>query len=115
MNVQNKSKMESSPFPDKSVRIGFIEGLMSVKSDPNLTPKQKEAVKMALLAELNQMINLRLIRLMSEREQRELECILEKNASDKELDQFFMKKIPNLKEEIYMEMHYFRTVYYKRH
>ncbi len=57
------------------------------------------------------MINTHLVTLLSETDQRELDGLLEKKVTDEELDNFFIKKIPNLSAEIATVLVNFRTAY----
>lgn len=63
------------------------------------------------MKEVNDAINMHLINLLSEKDQIELDDILQKNAPDEELNQFFIRKIPNLEAEIASALLNFRTVY----
>ena len=91
--------------------LTFIDSLIKEKNDVELTDEQLNNTKVTLLNELNQMINTRLISLLSTTQQQELETLLENKISDKELDDYFVKHIPNLEAEIASVMANFREAY----
>lgn len=91
--------------------LTFIENLIKEKNETSLTEEQLKNTKVALLNELNQMINTRLISLLSTPQQQELEVLLKDKVSDQELDQYFAKHIPNLEAEIASVMANFREAY----
>lgn len=96
---------------DQVALVSFIDNLIKEKNDPSLKPEQLPQVKAALLTELNEMINTRLVTLLSEVDQRQLDALMDRNATDEELDEFFTKKIPNLPAEIASVLIDFRTAY----
>jgi len=96
---------------DQVALISFIDNLIKEKNDPSIKPEQLPQVKAALLTELNEMINTRLVTLLSEVDQRQLDALMDRNATDEELDEFFTKKITNLSAEIASVLIDFRTAY----
>ncbi|OGK17451.1 hypothetical protein A2774_00265 [Candidatus Roizmanbacteria bacterium RIFCSPHIGHO2_01_FULL_39_12c] len=113
MTDQNKSSLQQQP---KSVRdqvalLGFLDNLIKEKNDPSLTPEKLPQVKAALLQELNEMINSHMVKLLSEDAQRRLDAIFDRNASDEEIDDFFINNIPILSAEIASVLLDFRAAY----
>lgn len=96
---------------DQVALLTFIENLIKEKNETGLSEEQLKNTKVTLLNELNQMINTRLISLLSTPQQQELEILLNNKISDKELDSYFRKHIPNLEAEIASVMANFREVY----
>lgn len=96
---------------DQIALLSFIEDLIKERKDPNITDANIAQVKEVLLKEVNDAINMHLINLLSEKDQIELDDILQRNAPDEELNQFFISKIPNLEAEIASALLNFRTVY----
>lgn len=96
---------------DQVAFLSFIDDLIKEKNDPSIKPDQLPNIKAALLTELNEMINTRMVILLPEVSQRLLDAMLERKVSDKELDKFFSEKIPNLSAEIASVLLDFRAAY----
>ena len=96
---------------DQVALLSFIDNLIKEKNDPTIKPEQLPNIKAALLTELNEMINTRMVTLLSEVNQRQLDALMDRNATDEELDDFFVKKIPNLSAEIASVLMDFRAAY----
>jgi len=109
----NKTNLNSQPqsVRDQVALLSFIDDLIKEKNDPSIKPEQLPQVKAALLTELNEMINTRMVTLLPEVSQRQLDAILERKASNEELDKFFSEKIPNLTAELASVLIDFRTAY----
>jgi hypothetical protein len=94
---------------DQAALMSFIDDIIKEKNEPNLTEGQRNNVKVAMLNELNEQINIHLVKKLSEKDQIELEQLLKSKASEKDLNQFFVQKIPNLMAEIGSVMANYRT------
>jgi len=112
---QNNDKGNLTDQPqnvrDQVALLSFVENLIKEKNDSSIKPEQLPQVKAALLMELNEMINTRMVTLLPEVSQRQLDAMFERKASDEELDKFFVEKIPNLSAEIASVLLDFRGAY----
>lgn len=109
----DKTNLNSQPqnVRDQVALLSFIEDLIKEKNNPTIKPEQLPNIKAALLIELNDMINTRMVTLLPEASQRQLDALLERKVSDEELDKFFSEKIPNLSAEIASVLLDFRAAY----
>jgi hypothetical protein len=109
---QDKNLLKNQPqsIRDQVALLSFVENLIKEKNDP-IKPDALPQVKVALLNELNEMINTRMVRLLDDHDQRELDILLKNNVPDEELDKFFEKKIPNLTVELASVLIDFRVAY----
>ncbi len=96
---------------DQIALLTFIDDIIKERKDPNVKPENISQVKAVLLKEVNDSINRHLISLISEKDQVELDELLEKNITDDELNEFFLKKIPQLEAEIASVLLNFRAAY----
>jgi type VI protein secretion system component Hcp len=96
---------------DQAALLSFIDEMMKERNDPNITDKNREQMRAFLLYKANEAINTHLITLLSEEDLKELDQLLERNASNQELDEFFKRKIPNLAVEIATALLNFRAAY----
>lgn len=96
---------------DQIALLTFIDDIIKERKDPNIKPENITQVKAVLLKEVNDSINRHLISLMSEKDQVELDELLEKNITDDGLNEFFLKKIPQLEAEIASVLLNFRAAY----
>ncbi len=111
-NDQNKNQKDSlQGVRDQVALLSFIENLIKEKNDPQINEKNIDQVKMVLLRQLNEMIDTHLISMLDEGSQRELDQLLDKNIPNKELEDFFKSKIPNLDVEIANVLLNFRAAY----
>ena len=109
---QDKNIFKNQPqnIRDQVALLSFIENLIKEKNDP-IKPDALPQVKVAMLNELNEMINTRMVRLLDAPDQRELDILLKNKVSDEELDKFFENKIPNLTVELASVLIDFRVAY----
>jgi len=112
MTDQNKNIAN----PPKNIRdqvafMSFIDDMLKEKKDSSIKPDQLVQIKALLLKELNSKVNEHLIALLTEKDQVELNQLLDKNPSDEELDNFFQTKIPNLIPEMTAVLLEFRSAY----
>ena len=91
--------------------MSFIDDVLKEKNDVSLTADQLTQIKTLLLKELNEKVNTHLVALLSEKDQIELDELLNKNVNDEELDKFFQTKIPNLIPEMTSVLLNFRMDY----
>ncbi len=85
---------------DQVALLSFIDGMIKDKKDPQITEKNIDQTKAVLLKLINEDINRRLVGLLPEEARAELDKLLDKKASDEELNNFFLAKIPNLEAEV---------------
>lgn len=114
MTTQNPkipTQVTPQDLKDQAALLSFIDEMMKERNDPNITDKNREQMRAFLLYKANEAINTHLITLLSEEDQKELDALLERNASNQELDEFFKKKIPNLSVEIATALLNFRAAY----
>lgn len=114
MNNQNQN--QPKPKKDNGLRdqialLSFIDELIKERKDPNINEKNIANIRALLLKELNDAINTHLVSLLTERDQIELDILLEKGMTNDQLDDFFRKKIPNLEVEIASVLLNFRAAY----
>lgn len=110
MDNTNTQKKDQAMM-DQAALISFVDKMIEDKKDPNLKSEDLPNVKMMLLQQVNEDINTHLIALLSEQDQLGLDDLLNKNASDDELNKFFMDKIPNVETEIAAVLVNFRNAY----
>lgn len=110
---QDKKNLNNQPqgIRDQVALLSFIEDLIKEKNDPSIKSEALPQVKAALLKELNDTINTHMVAILSDMDQKELDILLKNNCSDEELDNFFVKKIPNLTAELASVLLDFRTAY----
>jgi len=112
MTDQNNSvKNPPNSVKDQAAFMSFIDDVLKEKNAPAIKPEHLPQVKTLLLKELNEKVNTHLISLLSEKDQLELDDLLNKNISDEELDNFFQTKIPNLVPEMTSVLLEFRNTY----
>ena len=104
-------KQQPKGIRDQVALMAFIDELIQEKNDPSVKPEQLPNLRTGLLAELNDMINDRLVSLLSEAKQIELEAILDRKGSNEEIDKLFEESIPNLSSEVAAALLEFRYAY----
>jgi hypothetical protein len=112
MTDQNPIQLKKdNALRDQVALLSFVEDLIKERKDPNINEKNIANVRALLLKEVNEAINTHLISLLTEKDQIELDVLLEKKMTNEELDDFFHKKIPNLEVEIASALLNFRAAY----
>ncbi len=112
MTDQNPAQpKKDNALRDQVALLSFVDDLIKERKDPNVNEKNIADVRALLLKELNDAINTHLVSLLTERDQIELDVLLEKKMTNEELDDFFRKKIPNLEVEIASALLNFRAAY----
>ena len=96
---------------DQQALLAFVDDLLSQRQDLNIPEERRQDVRIAMLGEVNEHINQHLVRLLSSEGKKELEKLLDAEVSDKELDDFFDKKIPGLREQITASLADFRAAF----
>ncbi len=107
---QNKAPSDKA-MADQAALLSYVDDLVRDRKDPTVNDQNIKLVKAALLQEVNNDINLQMIKLLSDMDKVKLDELLDKNPSDDELNQFFMDKIPNLEQEIAAVLLNFRAAY----
>lgn len=114
MTDQNSNPTQpkkNNALRDQVALLSFVDDLIKERKDPNVNEKNIANVRALLLKELNDAINTHLVSLLTERDQIELDVLLEKKMTNDQLDDFFRKKIPNLEVEIASALLNFRAAY----
>jgi hypothetical protein len=96
---------------DQAALLSYVDDLIRDRKDPNVNETNKVQVQQLLLKEVNDEINLHLVNLLTEEDQKTLNDLLDKNVSDEELSKFFASKIPSLESEIAAVLLNFRATY----
>ena len=107
----NQPVIDEKAIKDQIALLSFVNDLIKDRQDPNINEQNLSKVKELLLIEVNDAINRYLISLLSEKDQLELDVLLNKNASNDSVDDFFASKIPNLEAEIAGVLLKFRAAY----
>lgn len=96
---------------DEKLLEEFVDGLIKEKNSPYVTDKNREEVKKMLLDDVSGAINRKLIAELDDSQVDELNILLEKKASDDEINQFFKSKIANIDETIAQALTDFKAGY----
>lgn len=89
----------------------FVDGLIKEKNSPYVTDQNREEVKKTLLDDISDAVNRKLIAELSDQQVDELNVLLEKKASDDEVNIFFKSKIANIDQVIAQALTDFRAGY----
>lgn len=106
-----QNKTDEKAIKDQVALASFVDDLIRDRKDPNITPQALPKVKAMLLSELNQAVNKHLIDRLSHQDQLALDEMLNKNATDDEIDKFFIQKIPSIQVEVAAALLNFRAAY----
>lgn len=114
--MNNQNPTQTQPKKDNALRdqvalLSFVDDLIRERKDPNINEKNIANVRALLLKEVNEAVNTHLVSLLTERDQIELDVLLERKMTNEQLDDFFRKKIPNLEVEIASALLNFRAAY----
>lgn len=104
-------KAKKQAIKNQLALLTFIDDLIKEKKDPSINEKNIAEVRTILLNELNKAINIHLISLLTEKDQKDLEALLDTNPPDDVIDDFFVKRIPNFEEEVAVVLLNFRSAY----
>ena len=96
---------------DERLLEEFVDGLIREKNSPYINDKKREEVKKMLFDDVADAINRKLIAQLSDSQVDELNGLLEKNASDEEVNQLFKSKIANIDELIAQALTDFKAGY----
>lgn len=102
---------EDQSLQDQLALLSFVDDLIRDRHDPNIKPENIAEVRQILLRQLNQDINIYLINCLADKDQVTLGELLDGDPTDYELNQFFIRRIPNLSVEIASVLLRFRTAY----
>lgn len=95
-NQPSENKVPQTPPSSPSLEQ-FVDQLIKEKNFPkDLDEAVKKQIKKDLMFRLNDYINAKLVAALPEKEVEEFEKLLEKKASQEEVQKFFQDKIPNL-------------------
>lgn len=106
MDPQTKDRV----LADQVALASFINELIEDRYQGNI-PANAGEEKALLLKEINEAINTHLVRLLSQADQLALDELLDKNATDDEVNKFFAEKVPKLEVEIASALLNFRAAY----
>lgn len=96
---------------DQVAILSYVDDLMRDKADKSLKPEQVPNIRALLLKEVNEAINEHLINCLNEQKQVELDELLDKDATDEQVMEFFKKTIPNVEVEVTTALLNFRAAY----
>lgn len=118
MTDQNQSptsipadQYEKNKMIDQVALVSYVDDLIRERKDTNITEANRAEVRALLLKKVNEEINIHMINSLTDNDKVELDTMLDKNPSDKELHEYFVSKIPNLDVEIASVMLRFRAAY----
>lgn len=106
-----QGQVGKNTLKDQIALLSFIEDMLKEANDTSIKPEALPAIKETLLTKLNEDINTHMINLLSEAGQKELDALLDKNATDDEISNFFYAKIPNFETEMAAVMLSFKGAY----
>ena len=98
-------------FQDQLALLTFVDTLIRDRKDPRVNEKNMPQIRELLLKEINEAVNTHLISLLRDKEQAELTVLLDKNATDDDLNAFFKKNILNFEVEMATALLNFRAAY----
>jgi hypothetical protein len=104
-------KPNKQVIKDQIALLSYVDKLIEERQDPHITEKALPKVREYLLTRVNEAINTHLVNLLTEKDQEELEKLLDSNAHNDFITEFFEKKIPNLETEIAAVLLDFRSGY----
>ena len=108
---QTNDTYEKNKVLDQVALLSFIDDLIRDRKDPNITEKNMAEMRAMFLKKVNEEINIHMINCLTDKDRVELDMMLDKDPSDKELHEYFVKKIQNLDIEIASVMLKFRAAY----
>lgn len=106
-------KMPENKLNDEKVLQMFVDRLIADKGGDTLDAKQKETLQGELMAELDERMQQAMIRALPDAKLMELEKMLDADASDEEIESFFMSAGVDFDPEIRKVFEAFRTDYFK--
>ena len=105
--------MPENKLNDEKVLQMFVDRLIADKGGDMLDAKQKETLQGELMAELDERMQQAMIRALPDAKLMELEKMLDADASDEEIESFFMSAGVDFDPEIRKVFEAFRTDYFK--
>ena len=105
--------MPENKLNDEKVLQMFVDRLIADKGGDTLDAKQKETLQGELMAELDERMQQAMIRALPDAKLMELEKMLDADASDEEIESFFMSAGVDFDPEIRKVFEAFRTDYFK--
>lgn len=108
MDDNNTNPTQDQGISDQAALLAYVEQMIKDSGDPAQDTQEN---KQELLKAVNDEINRHLVDLLSEADQEELNTLLDREASDEELNNFFSSKVPNIDEEIAAVLLNFRAMY----
>lgn len=88
----------------------FLDSLF-VMHKPLVTANKIEEYKASMMEKIMESINMRLVQLLTDTQQKELEVLLNRDAPDDELNMFFETNIPTVSAEVAAVLDEFKTGY----
>jgi PPE-repeat protein len=89
----------------------FIDKIVEEKGLATLDPEVVAQIKTDLSNDMNAMITARLVEQLPEGKQKELDQMLDNNATDSEIQTFMSKNIPNIEHIVSAALIEFKTLY----
>ena len=111
MNDQNNQGTKDQGTLDQVALLSFVDSLLAERKGTPLKTEELPKIRLALLNEINEAINLHLIGRLDDAGKEELDKMLDANVSNDVLNDFFEKKIPKLDSEVAVVLLNFRAAY----
>ncbi len=103
--------MADQNLRDQVALVSYVDDLIRAKNDTTIKPEELPNLRARLLKTVNDAINRRLIGLLRDEQQDELNNLFDNKAADEEINNYFKKAIPNLDVEITTVLLDFRAGY----
>lgn len=108
MDAQNKS---DQILKDRQALEKYVEQLIKDKNSPYVNEKNHKEIKEMLLKDVGDAINRKMVAELTNQQVDELNKLLDRNATDEELNSFFGKNISNIETIITEALIDFRKGY----
>lgn len=103
--------MDNTQAVNEQALESFVDELIKAKNSPEVTDETRAEVKQMLMNDVLQGINAHLVSLLSDEDVEHLNEMLDREATDEELNAYFTEKIPNTQDEIAKALVNFRDGY----
>jgi len=98
-------------FKDQLALLTFVDNLIKERKDSRVNETNLPQIREILLKQVNEAVNTYLVTLLNDKDQAELSILLDKDASDDDLNLFFKNKIANFEVEMTSALLNFRAAY----
>jgi hypothetical protein len=111
--MDDQSSSQNKKLRDEAALITFIDEMLKDRHDMVIPEDRFPAVRTALMRQINEAINTRLVSLLNADQQNELSGLLDRDATDEEIDGFFDRSIENEENHIAAVLLEFREMFLK--